>query len=429
MNIFIVTLGSRGDVQPYVALGKGLREAGHTVTICTCSAFESFITEQGLLYGYMSNDFLDLLDSTEGRAAIEDTVGVFGAIKTTMKLMKQANVINRQAMKEQWAAAQVSDPDLLIFHPKALGGAHIAEKLGIPALLAVPAPVIVPTGDYPVIGLPNLPLGSWYNRLGYQLISKGYGVYNGMANEFRQETLGLDKRANAALPLIQPDDQPMPVLHSISQYVLPRPHDWDDQAYLTGYWFLDQGVDWQPSAELQAFLDAGDPPVYVGFGSMAGRDPQRLARIVVDALLQAGVRGIIASGWGGIQVGDLPETIFKIDQAPHDWLFPRVAAVVHHGGAGTTAAGLRAGRPTVICTFIADQPFWGDRVHKLGVGSQPIPQKKLTAAKLAAAIHEVTTDPAIKRNAEALGAKIRGEDGIANAIRVIESIGVPAERV
>ena len=262
-----------------------------------------------------------------------------------MKLMKQANVINRQAMQEQWAAAQMADPDLVIFHPKALGGAHIAEKLGIPALLAVPAPVIVPTGDYPVIGLPNLPLGSWYHLLGYQLINKGYSVYNGMANEFRQETLGLDKAKNAALPLVQPDGQPRPVLHNISQYVLPRPHDWGDHVHLTGYWFLDQGADWQPPADLQAFLDAGDPPVYVGFGSMAGRDPQRLARIVVDALLQAGVRGIIASGWGGLQADELPETIFKIDQAPHDWLFPRVAAVVHHGGAGTTAGGIARRSP------------------------------------------------------------------------------------
>ena len=368
-------------------------------------------------------------NSAEGRAAIDDTVGVFGAIKTTMKLMKRANEINRKAMKEQWAAAQVANPNLIIYHPKAFGGAHIAEKLRIPALLAVTAPVIVPTGKYPVIGLPDLPLGEWYNRLGYQLINKGYSVYNGLANEFRTETLGLDKTKNAAMLTQQYDGKPIPVLHCVSPYVLPRPDDWAAHVYMSGYWFLDQGADWQPSDDLQAFLDAGDPPVYVGFGSMAGRDPQRLARIVVDALLQAGVRGIIASGWGGLQAGDLPETIFQIDQAPHDWLFPRVAAVVHHGGAGTTAAGLRAGCPTVICTFIADQPFWGDRVHKLGAGSQPIPQKKLTAAKLAAAIREVTTDPAIKRNAEALGANIRGEDGIANAIRVIEGLSVRAERV
>ncbi|NEO00729.1 MAG: glycosyltransferase family 1 protein, partial [Moorea sp. SIO3I7] len=168
-------------------------------------------------------------------------------------------------------------------------------------------------------------------------------------------------------------------------------------------------------------LDAGNPPVYVGFGSMAGRDPQRLTEIVIEGLQQANVRGIIATGWGGLAVDDLPDSIFKIDSAPHDWLFPRMAAVVHHGGAGTTAAGLRAGRPTIICPFFVDQPFWGDRVHALGVGSKPIPQKTLTAEKLATAIREVTTNQTIRQNAEALGKQIRDEDGIANAIAIIES--------
>ncbi len=171
---------------------------------------------------------------------------------------------------------------------------------------------------------------------------------------------------------------------------------------------------------MQRFLDAGDPPVYVGFGSMSGRDPQHLTKLVIDALQQAGVRGLIATGWGGLTAADLPETIFKIDSVPHDWLFPRVAAVVHHGGAGTTAAGLRAGRPTVICPFIVDQPFWGRRVHELGAGAAPIPQKQLTAENLAAAIREVTSDPTIHRKAEVLGEQIRQEDGIGIAVNLIE---------
>jgi sterol 3beta-glucosyltransferase len=191
---------------------------------------------------------------------------------------------------------------------------------------------------------------------------------------------------------------------------------------MNGYWFLDQPNDWQPSVELQAFLDAGDPPVYVGFGSMAGRKPQRLAQIVIEALQAANVRGVIATGWGGLDANDLPETIFKIDQAPHDWLFPRMAAVAHHGGAGTTAAGLRAGRPTVICSFIADQPFWGARVYALGVGPKHIPQKQLTVEKLAAAIREATTNPAMRQRAADLGEQIRAEDGVADTVALIERI-------
>jgi sterol 3beta-glucosyltransferase len=153
---------------------------------------------------------------------------------------------------------------------------------------------------------------------------------------------------------------------------------------------------------------------------MAGRDPARLTAIVVEALRRANVRGILATGWGGLSPADLPDSIFKLDHAPHDWLFPRVAAVVHHGGAGTTAAGLRAGRPTLVCPFIADQPFWGRRVHALGVGARPIPQKRLTPDNLAAAIHEISTNQTIRDNAAALGERIRSEDGLRTAVAMIE---------
>ena len=157
---------------------------------------------------------------------------------------------------------------------------------------------------------------------------------------------------------------------------------------------------------------------------MAGRNPQRMTEIVVDALQQAKVRGVIVTGWGGLKPSLLPKTIFKIDSVPYDWLFPRVSAVVHHGGAGTTAAGLLAGKPTIVCPFLIDQPYWGERVYALGVGSKPIPQKQLTAEKLADAIRVVTTNPEIRNNAEALGEKLRQEDGIGKAIAIIESIAL-----
>ena len=155
---------------------------------------------------------------------------------------------------------------------------------------------------------------------------------------------------------------------------------------------------------------------------MSGRNPQRVAKIVIEALRRSNTRGIIATGWGGLDVDDLPGTIHKIDSVPHDWLFPRVSAVVHHGGAGTTAAGLRAGCPTVICPFFGDQPFWGRRIRECGAGSAPIPQKKLTAKDLRDATVETTTNPDIRRNAESLGEKIRAEDGVAAAVELIEQV-------
>jgi sterol 3beta-glucosyltransferase len=135
------------------------------------------------------------------------------------------------------------------------------------------------------------------------------------------------------------------------------------------------------------------------------------------------MRGILATGWGGLEPKDLPETIFRIDHVPHDWLFPRMAGVVHHGGAGTTAAGLRYGKPTIICPFFGDQPFWGERVYALGVGTKPIPHKKLTADKLAEAITEIVQNSSTRRNAEDLSKKIRAEDGVGNAVRFIEKFG------
>lgn len=419
MNIFIMTVGSRGDVQPMVALGKGLKEVGHNVTVATSASFEPFITENGLSYGYMTDELMQLVDSDAARSAMGDSKNPIAYMQAMAQMTKDGNRINRQLMLDAWEAAKIAQPDLIIYHPKAFAGAHIAEKLGIPAMIAVLQPMIVSTSEYPPIGFPPKQWGGWYNRLGYKMISMGYGAYNGMVNTFRQESLGLGKLPRGVNIL---GNKATPVLHGFSKYVLPRPSDWPDTAHITGYWFLDQQTDWTPPADLQAFLDAGEPPVYVGFGSMAGRDPQRLTTAVIGGLQKANVRGVVASGWGGIKATDLPETIFKIEQAPHDWLFQRVAAVVHHGGAGTTAAGLRAGKPTVICSFFGDQPFWGEQVHKLGVGPKHIAQKKVTTDTLAAAITETVSNASMRQKAETLGAQIRQEDGIGNAIAIIEKV-------
>jgi len=191
---------------------------------------------------------------------------------------------------------------------------------------------------------------------------------------------------------------------------------------MSGYILEEQEEQWAPSAALQEFLATGEPPVYVGFGSMSGSNPERLTNMVIDALTQANVRGILATGWGGLKAMDLPEHILKIEKAPFAWLFPQMAAVVHHGGAGTTAAGLRAGRPTVICPFFGDQPFWGDQVFRLGVGLKVSSQKRLKAEELADAICKVTTDIEIQEAATVLGKKMQSEDGVLNAINTIENI-------
>lgn len=424
MNVFIVTFGGLGDVLPYVALGKGLRARGHNVTLCTNSSFESFVTDHGLSYAYMNDGFTKLAKSAAGRDAFENMTNLWGAIKTVIKLAKQLGPLQRATLNDAWDAASTAKPDLIIFYPKAGWAIHFADKLDIPAIAAPLFPQLVPTAEFPSLGFPDWKLGHSYNKLTYKIVQKLSNLIGGkFINEWRAAN-DLPPRLGG-IDLLHPSvGEPLPILHGYSPHIAPVPGDWPDRAVATGYWFLDQQDAWQAPSELEAFLDAGDAPVYVGFGSMAGRNPKRVTQIVIAALCEAKVRGIIATGWGGLNADELPNSILKIESAPHDWLFPRMAAVVHHGGAGTTAAGLRAGCPTVICPFFADQPFWGRRVHELGVGSEPIPQKKMTVGKLAAAIREVTLSPTLRKNAETLGEKIRQEDGVANAIAIVERTGM-----
>jgi sterol 3beta-glucosyltransferase len=212
----------------------------------------------------------------------------------------------------------------------------------------------------------------------------------------------------------------MLTLMGYSPHVVPHPADWPAHFHTTGYWFLDEEERWQPPAGLVDFLAAGEPPVSIGFGSMTGRDPRRLTEIVAGAVAQSGLRAVLLSGWAGLGELALPDTIYCLPGAPHSWLFPRVAAVVHHGGAGTTAAGLRAGVPSLIIPHFADQPFWGRRVHALGAGPQPIPRPKLTVDNLAAALRELVAGTGLRRQAHALARKIAQEDGVATAVHLLD---------
>jgi UDP:flavonoid glycosyltransferase YjiC (YdhE family) len=211
-----------------------------------------------------------------------------------------------------------------------------------------------------------------------------------------------------------------PILYGFSPSVIPPPSDWAVNTQVTGYWYLDPPADWTPPQELVDFIDDGSPPIYIGFGSMSSRNPQEAANLVVKALELSKQRGILLSGWGGLQQADLPKSVFMVDSVPFSWLFPRVGTVVHHGGAGTTAYGLRAGVPSIVVPFFGDQPFWGHLVAKLGVGPEPIPRKKLTAERLAKAIEKTLTDRTMRQRAVDLGSKIQLEDGVSRAIAVVQ---------
>ena len=421
MRILVLTFGSTGDVLPYVALGQGLTKRGHTVVVCANSRFESFITYHGLEYAYMSDEIAQLIESATGRNILEGLTGFYGFLVTVLKLMRKGRALQVQILNDTWFAAQQHKPDIIIFSPKNFAAVHFAEKLSIPAISAPLFPQFIPTAQFPALGFPKLMQGSRYNRFTYSVVRKISSLLGGKSLKKWRQDNGLPPAFCGIDICNDTSGNAIPVVNGYSASLVPAPDDWPESVRVSGFWFLEQSKSWSPPQELLTFLAVGPPPVYVGFGSMASSQSEKVSKIVISALTKCGVRGIIATGWGGLDVDNCPDTIFKVDGVPHDWLFPRVSAVVHHGGAGTTAAGLRAGRPTLICPIFGDQPFWGEVVHQLGAGEAPIRQRKLTADNLHDAITKLLTTSSIKKRALELGAQIKKEDGIAAAIAVIES--------
>lgn len=419
MKILIATIGTRGDVEPYVALGRALTDAGHEVTICTCAHFEPFVRENDLDYAYVNNDFIDFMHTPEGKIILGNAGGLWETLTTLLPMIAKLGDLQERQMADVWAACKKTAPDLILYHMKAIGTPDFAEKLGVPCMLAFWLPLHVPTTRFPAMGFPELPLGPGYRWLTYQLIRRISSLTGKRVRKWRTQN-GLPPRS-PGFRMRLPDGRPIPVLHGFSRHIIPRPEDWPETATVTGFWFLDQAENWNPPPSLSQFLSEGEPPIYFGFGSIFGRDPKRATQIILEAVRRTGVRAILARGWGGIEPGDSTqsESVMFIEAAPHRWLFPQVNAVVHHGGCGTTAAGLLAGKPSIICPFFGDQPFWGRHVARLGVGPSPIPQKKLTAESLCRAIDTVTNDATMRENAATLGRRLRKENGTLNAVAFI----------
>ncbi len=414
MKIAIVALGSRGDVQPYVALGAGLKAAGHTVKLVTHENFETLVTSHGLMFYSMPGNVQEVMESPELRALLEK--GNFLALNAyTSKLVREVSI--------EWAKAGLvacQGMDLLI---GGVGGQTImqglAEKLRIPMLEAYVFPY-TPTKAFPAVLFPPAlsKLGGLVNWLSHHLMRQIMWQSSRNADRLvRSQILDLPP-APFFGPKKDPKLTPFPTLYGFSPSVIPKPKDWKN-TMVTGDWFLDAMPDWTPPEALVKFLAQGPAPVYIGFGSMGSRNPEETADLVLKAIAKTGQRAILQSGWGGLATEKLPENVFIVNSVPHSWLFPQMAAIVHHGGAGTTAAGLRAGVPSVVIPFFGDQPFWGHRVMELGVGPAPIPRKQLSSDRLAQAIQTMVENSEMRRRSAQLGAKIQAEDGLA---RVVETI-------
>lgn len=415
MRITILTIGSRGDVQPYVALGVGLKAAGHDVRLATHEPFRDFVSSNGLEFAPLGADPKQILAGREGQSWLQSGDSLIRFISRFLRLF-------RPLLKRNLADASAAcvGSDAIVYSPLAFAGHHVAEALGVPSYQAAVQPA-TPTREFPIFPLAGRRgLGGTYNRLTYTLYEQvAWQGVRPIVNSWRKETLGLPK-----YPVIAPFKQyrasGVPHLYAFSDAVVPKPNDWPDWHHITGYWFLEHPAEWEPPADMVDFLDAGPPPVYVGFGSMIAKDPAELFDIALEALRRTGQRGVLSTGWMGGEHANLPDDVFGIESIPHDWLFPRMSAVVHHGGSGTTGAGLRAGVPSIVTPFFADQPFWAHRVKVLGVGPPPVPQKRITAERLAHAIRTAVGDDNMRARAASLGERVRAEDGVRTAVGLIE---------
>jgi len=414
MKITIFAAGSQGDIQPCVSLSKGLQQEGYRVTLAAPEDFAGYVQKHDVSFYPLRGDVQKIMASDTGRKFME--TGGANPIKSIRAIRTMIAPVMMRMVEDAYTACR--DADALIclgvFSPF---GQSIAESLNIPNINLEPTPLL-PTRVFPAPSWPiQRNLGGLHNYLsGIAMLQVIWQWYSPFVRDFRQR-LGLP--ACSAARFYQAL-RSTPMLGAYSPSIIPHPADWPANIHVTGAFFLDQQADWQPSPELKAFLEAGSPPVYVGFGSMAGRNPEKLAKLILDALAKSGQRGLLLTGWGGLRAGLVPDNVFVLDSAPHRWLFPRMAAVVHHGGAGTTAEGLRAGMPSVIVPFAFDQFFWGARIKELGLGPDPIPQKDLTADRLAETIRISVTDAGMKQRANSCGAAIRAENGIGSAVEIIK---------
>ncbi|KAF2201810.1 UDP-Glycosyltransferase/glycogen phosphorylase [Delitschia confertaspora ATCC 74209] len=437
LNICIIVIGSRGDIQPFIKIGKILKdEYGHRVRIATHPAFKKFVQEDsGLEFFSVGGDPAELM------AFMVKNPGLIPSVETiTQGEVRRRRAAMSEMFEGMWRACINStddetdkanmkmmggkDPfiaDAIIANPPSFAPPHIAERLGIPLHMMFTFPY-TPTVQFPhpLANIKSSNVDANYaNFMSYPLVEmmtwQGLGD---LINRFRVKTLCLEEVSTLWAPG-QLYRLKVPYTYMWSPGLVPKPKDWGPEIDISGFVFLELASTFEPPEALTKFLEAGDPPVYIGFGSIVVDDPKKFTKLIFEAVEMAGVRALVSEGWGGIGDRDnTPDNIYILDNTPHDWLFPRVSAVVHHGGAGTTAMGLKCGKPTMIVPFFGDQPFWGAMVSNAKAGAHEcIPYKKLTAERLAEGIKQCLSEEA-RINVKKIADSIAKEgDGARNAVR------------
>jgi sterol 3beta-glucosyltransferase len=415
VRVLLFTVGWEGDVRPFAALAGRLRAEGHDPVLAAPALYQPLATAAGVAF-----ESLDL-DMTEVGRAVVGRPG----LRQLLTLAKAMGQRAGGALPGAAAAATAHGPvDLVVHHPVVPIGQHLAELLGVPAVVAALAPTLVPTRQFPSPAWPGpIRLPALLNRGSYRAARYLTGAWcRRDIDAWRRADLGLGGRPGRHDPLGDPS---VTVLHAFSPQVVPRPADWPGTAHITGYWLTGEEPTWSPPRRLAAFLDAGDPPVYLGFGSMPVDCPAALAGAVTMTARQTGARFIVYSLNQELtrRLADHGNQILTVRHVPHDWLFPRTAAVVHHGGAGTAGAAVAAGRPQVIWPFGLDQHFWASRMTSLGVAVPARPARALSGTGLAAAVAQAIGDRSVNDHARDLAARVRAEDGLGQAVAHLERLG------
>lgn len=417
MRAFVLAFGTRGDVQPFVALGRALSDAGHEVLVAGPACYEPLAAAHGVPFAPVDDRWNRLTDEPHIQDALATNYRGLTAKRTAVEVVRRTRQYIA-AVLDDITAAVPAQTDVVVHHTM-LPGQHLAEALGVPSVPVALQPNWVPTSSFPCPMWAPTWLPRSFNRLSYRPAALAPQMLLGPVGKHWRARLGLRSRRGSGDPFRRPDGGPAFVLQAFSRHVLPRPADWPGHAPVTGYWTLaseGQG----PSPALARFLDSGAPPIYVGFGSMRGQNPEAIGEMVHQMVQTTGLRAVVATGAGGIAMaGSNTDSVHVVDDAPHDWLLPRTAAIVHHGGAGTTAAALLAGRPQVICPFTGDQPFWSERMRSIGVAPDPIPQRQITAERLIEAVEATRSDTTKSRRAADIGHLVRSEGGTHRAVELL----------
>ncbi|EGF97640.1 family 1 glycosyltransferase [Melampsora larici-populina 98AG31] len=427
LHITCLTIGSRGDVQPYIALCNELAKDGHRTRIASHGEYKDWIEGYGIEFVEIGGDPAELM-----KICVDN--GMF-----TLSFLKEGLTKFRGWLDDLLSSAYEAcqGTDLLIESPSTMAGIHVAEALGIPYFRAFTMPW-TRTRTYPhAFAVPDHRMGGGYNYMTYTVFDQVFWrAISGQVNRWRKEKLGLRSTTFDKM-----ECHKVPFLYNFSPSIVPMPIDWFEWVHITGYWFLDEGQgedDKKIDQELIKFLnrsrEMGKKIVYIGFGSIVVPDPIGLSKMVIEAVEKSGVHAVVSKGWSDRmskkdnqpqkenqtkeddELINESEQIFNLQSVPHDWLFPKIDAVCHHGGAGTTGASLRAGVPTIIRPFFGDQYFWADRVEKLGIG---LGLKKMNVKSLCKALEIGTKDEVMIKKAKMIGELIRSESGVSKAVESI----------